>query len=188
MHHPLKILLAIFVFGVSAANAQRSDRPVAILVDQIGGRPLPLRNSVREDSRPSELPSIAATGRRAFELMNAERQAAGLPYLQWSDEAARLANSHAKSMASGKFFSHRGQDGETVDGRAEQMGIKWHAIGENIATMRGHDDPAATAVDTWMQSTGHKRNILNSMYNQSAIAAAIADDGTIYFTQVFLSK
>ena len=91
-------------------------------------------------------------------------------------------------MASGKFFSHRGRDGETVDGRAEQMGIKWHAIGENIATMRGHDDPAATAVDTWMQSTGHKRNILNSMYNQSAIAAAIADDGTIYFTQVFLSK
>jgi uncharacterized protein YkwD len=91
-------------------------------------------------------------------------------------------------MAEGRFFSHRGPDGETVDGRAAQMGIKWRAIGENIATMRGHTDPAAKAVDTWMNSTAHKRNILNNIYNQSAIAAAVADDGTVYLTQVFLTK
>ena len=158
------------------------------MVDQIGGRPLPLRNTATEVSRPAEMPAVAATERRAFELMNAERQAAGLPFLEWSNEAARLASAHAQSMASGRFFSHRGQDGETVDGRASQMGIKWRAIGENIATMRGHQDPAAMAVETWMQSAGHKRNILNGIYNQSAIAAAVAEDGTIYFTQVFLSK
>ena len=173
---------------VPAAYAQRSERPVAILVDQIGGRPMRLHNNVRETPRSVEVPSIAATERRAFELMNAERQAAGLPSLQWSGEAARLANVHAQSMAEGRFFSHRGPDGETVDGRASQLGIKWRAIGENIATMRGHQDPAATAVDTWMRSTGHKRNILNGIYNQSAIAAAVADDGTVYFAQVFLSK
>lgn len=120
--------------------------------------------------------------------MNAERQAAGLPFLQWSDEAARLASMHAQSMADGRFFSHRGPDGETVDGRASQIGVRWRAIGENIATMRGYADPAAKAVDTWMNSSAHKRNILNGIYDQSAIAAAVADDGTMYFTQVFLTK
>jgi uncharacterized protein YkwD len=85
-------------------------------------------------------------------------------------------------------MSHRGLDGETVDGRASQMGIKWRALGESIATMRGHADPAASAVNTWMNSAGHKRNILNGIYNQSAIAAAVAADGTVYFTQVFLSN
>ena len=173
---------------VSGTFAQRSQGPVAVLVDQIGGRSVPLRNSVHDVSRSTEIPSIAATERRAFELMNAERQAAGLPLLQWSNEAARLASMHAKSMADGKFFSHRGPNGETVDGRASQIGVKWRAIGENIATMRGYADPAAKAVDTWMNSTGHKRNILNGIYNQAAIAAAVADDGTVYFTQVFLSK
>jgi uncharacterized protein YkwD len=172
----------------SGALAQRSERPVAVLVDQIGGRPLKLRNTDRDVPREAEIPSIAATERRAFELMNAERQSVGLPMLQWSDEAARLASMHAQNMADGKFFSHRGPDGETVDGRASQIGIRWRAIGENIATMNGYGDPAAKAVDTWMNSTAHKRNILNGIYDRSAIAAAVADDGRIYFTQVFLSK
>jgi uncharacterized protein YkwD len=188
LQNSLKVFIAILFLAVSAVQAQRPERPVAVLVDQIGGRPLRLRTEARETTRSFESPSIAATERRAFDLMNAERQAAGLPLLQWSGEAARLASLHAKSMADGRYFSHRGLDGETVDGRASQMGIKWRAIGENIATMRGHTDPAGKAVETWMNSTGHKRNILNGIYNQSAIAAAVADDGTVYFTQVFLSK
>lgn len=188
MQHSLKIFFVIVLLTVSGVYAQRSERPVAVLVDQIGSGRVHLRNNVRETPRSVEIPSVAAIERRAFELMNAERQSAGLPSLQWSDEAARLATMHARTMADSKFFSHRGPDGETVDGRASQMGIKWQAIGENIATMRGHQDPATKAVETWMNSTGHKRNILNAIYNQSAIAAAVADDGTIYFTQVFLSK
>ena len=158
-----------------------------MLVDQIGGHPLPLRNELRSLTKPDNGNAIASTEQRAFELMNAERQVAGLSMLAWSEQAATLARQHAQSMANGNFFSHRGLDGETVDGRAARMGVKWLAIGENIATMKGYGDSAAKAVETWMNSTPHKRNILNGMYNKSAIGAAIAADGTIYFTQVFLS-
>ena len=87
----------------------------AILVDQIGKRPLQLRNEVRSTAKVEAPISIPATERRAFELMNAQRQAAGLPSLQWSEEAARLASTHVQSMAEGRFFSHRGPDGETVE-------------------------------------------------------------------------
>ena len=172
----------------ASAVAQQSSRPVAVLVDQIGSRPSPLRSEVRSAAKVSVNVEVLATERRAFELMNAERQVAGLPMLVWSNEAAALARMHAESMAASKFFSHKGPDGETVDGRAAHLGIKWRAIGENIATMKGYDDPATKAVSTWMQSASHKQNILNNVYDQSAIGFAIASDGTVYFAQVFLSR
>ena len=173
---------------VSGAFAQTATRPAAILVDQIGRRPLPLRNEVRQVSNPVPKTNVSETEQRAFELMNAERQVAGMSMLTWSEQASALARQHAQSMAEGRYFSHRDTYGETVDGRAAKMGVKWLAIGENIATMKGYEDPAAKALETWMNSAAHKRNILNGMYNQSAIAAAVASDGTVYFTQVFLSR
>jgi len=120
--------------------------------------------------------------------MNAERQANGLRMLVWDDQVAELARYHARNMAENKFFSHRSADGETVDGRAKQMGIRWLGIGENIATMRGFDDPASVAVENWMRSNGHKKNILNGQFQISAIGAIIANDGTIYLTQVFIMR
>lgn len=66
--------------------------------------------------------------------------------------------------------------------------VRWLGIGENIATMRGYDDPAAVAVENWMRSTSHKRNILNGQFQLSAIGAAVAEDGTIYFAQVFIAQ
>lgn len=171
--------------GVSLA--QPSNKQTAILVDQIGGRPSPSRFEPRSDSNSSP-GTIASIERRAFELINAERQAARLMMLDWNGDALALARLHAKSMADGGYFSHRNPNGETVDGRAAKLGIKWMAIGENIATMKGYDDPSAIAVQTWMRSAPHKRNIMNGMYNQSAIGAAVASDGTIYFAQVFLYR
>ena len=174
-------MLTTGIYGQSA-------RPVAVLVDQIGGRALPLRGEVRSDNKVKSNSSITSIELRAFELMNAERQASGLPLLEWDDGAATLARQHAGSMAESKFFSHTGRDGETVDVRASRLGVKWRAIGENIATMKGYEDPGAMAVETWMRSTAHKKNILNGIYNRTAIGAAFAADGTIYFTQVFLSR
>jgi uncharacterized protein YkwD len=182
---PIQFLVILFLFAASAF-AQQSNGPVAVLVDQIGGRSQPLNSVVR--TPPKTQGGVAAAERRAFELMNAERQAGGLPLLEWSGEAAALARMHAQSMADGRFFSHKGLDGQTVDGRASRMGVKWRAIGENIATMKGYEDPASKAVETWLNSTAHKRNMLNGVYNQSAIGAAVASDGTFYFTQVFLSR
>lgn len=182
------IYILILILALAAGAIAQSGPPVAVLVDQLGSRALPLRSEVRPVAKIAVNVEVSATERRAFELMNAERQVAGLPMLVWSNDAAALARMHAESMATGKFFSHKGSGGETVDGRAAHLGIKWRAIGENIATMKGYDDPATKAVSTWMQSASHKQNILNSVYDQSAIGFAIASDGTVFFAQVFLSR
>jgi uncharacterized protein YkwD len=91
-------------------------------------------------------------------------------------------------MAAEKFFSHRGADGSTVDGRADQLGLStWTAIAENIAFLKGQNDPAQLAVERWLASASHRKNILGGGWERSAIGVAVGNDGAFYFTQVFIS-
>ncbi len=137
----------------------------------------------------TSLGSASRVEARAFELMNAQRLANGLQSLQWDEQIIALARTHSQSMAEGKYFSHKDASGGYVDSRASKLGIfNWMAIGENIAFMKGYDDPASMAVEKWMQSASHKKNILSGQWRDSAIGVAVADDGAIYFTQVFIAK
>jgi uncharacterized protein YkwD len=92
-------------------------------------------------------------------------------------------------MADNSYFSHRGLDNSMVSDRADRGGIgKWNAIGENIAFNRGYKDPISKAVELWMGSTGHRHNLLDDRWKESAVGIAIAADGSYYFTQVFLLR
>lgn len=125
----------------------------------------------------------------AFELLNAQRAKNNLGSLRWSDEVAKIARIHSENMARHKFFNHRGIDGLMVDQRADLFGIrKWRAIGENIAFNQGYENPVEFAVERWMLSPTHRENILNSRWQESAVGVAIANDGAIFFTQVFLLR
>jgi uncharacterized protein YkwD len=92
-------------------------------------------------------------------------------------------------MANRKFFSHRGSDGSMVDERADRLGLgTWKSIGENIAYMRGYEDPASLAVAKWLESTAHRKNLLGPNWKESAVGVAITEDGTYYMTEVFLLR
>ena len=131
--------------------------------------------------------AIRALERDAFQLINLERSQAGLPSLNWSDKLADVARLHSNNMAEQNFFSHRGLDGLMVDERAEKLNIgPWTAIGENIAFMRGFEDPVAIAVEKWLNSPRHKENLLNPNWKESAVGLAVSGDGKYYFTQVFI--
>jgi uncharacterized protein YkwD len=133
--------------------------------------------------------AVASAEREAFDLINKIRTDAGLSPLVWSDQVASLARLHSQDMADQKYFSHRGSDGTMVDERADKLGIgSWSAIGENIAFMRGYDEAAKFAVERWMESPGHKKNILDQRWKETGMGVAILPDGTYYFTQVFLLR
>jgi uncharacterized protein YkwD len=92
-------------------------------------------------------------------------------------------------MARYKFFSHQGRDGSAVNTRARSLGIGgWRSIGENIAFNKGFRKPVEMACQQWMTSPGHRQNILNRGWTESAIGVATAPDGSVYFTQVFISR
>lgn len=141
--------------------------------------------------KTSNVKSFAAFDleKAAFALLNQRRAENNLDALQWSETVAKIARIHSENMAKHKFFSHRGIDGLMVDERADSLGIsKWRAIGENIAFNQGYENPVEFAIERWMLSPSHRENILNNRWQESAVGVAIADDGAIYFTQVFLLR
>lgn len=127
--------------------------------------------------------------RQVFDLINQKRKEFGLQPLVWNENTARVARMHSENMAQYHFFGHRGLDGKAVDGRADSIGLKkWRVIGENIASLRGYKKPLDQVITCWMNSPGHRENLLREKWRESGVGVAVASDGTYYFTQVFLKK
>lgn len=122
-----------------------------------------------------------------FDLVNEERAKNGISPLIWVDQIATVARYHSASMAEYRYFSHEDLEGRQPDDRANQFGISgMRHIGENIAWVSGYDDPAKRALDCWLESTGHRRNILNPDYTESGIGVSVTANGRYYFTQDFV--
>ncbi len=139
--------------------------------------------------KASVMVNTASVERTVFDLINAKRAENGLKPLIWSDDVAAIARKHSQNMAEYTFFSHRGIDGTMVSGRADSVGLKkWRSIGENIAFNRGYADPIEKAIQLWMGSASHRHNLLSTDWQESAVGVAVAEDGSYYFTQVFLLR
>jgi CHAT domain-containing protein/uncharacterized protein YkwD len=124
---------------------------------------------------------------RAFDLVNAERKAQGLPPLVWEPRLTLLARRHSTNMARAGFFSHTDQDGLGLAQRARTSGLSYEEIGENLGNSQGYEDPVAFAVERWINHEGHRENILSSRFTHAGIGTSKAKDGTVLFTQVFAS-
>ena len=191
MKSPFLFLLLILVSSVIAAQGQARIafdlRPG--LSENSGLADMSRSRVVADGSGRSSKSEAADLERKVFEVLNGVRRDQGLQELEWSDDVAAVARMHSQNMAKEKFFSHRGSDGSMVDDRADRVGLgTWRTIGENIAYMRGYDDPASLAVEKWMESTAHRKNLLGPNWKESAVGVAITSDGTYYLTQVFLLR
>jgi uncharacterized protein YkwD len=138
----------------------------------------------------SNLTSIRPTDynleKKAFNLINNIRIEMGLKKLIWSDRLNNLARQHSENMAKYSFFSHYGLNGRTIGDRATDFGVdNWSAIGENIAFNRGIENPVEFAVERWMLSSGHRKNLLNNRWKETGIGISVTSDNQYYFTQVF---
>lgn len=103
--------------------------------------------------------------------------------LVWNDKLASAAQSHANDMAGNDFLAHTGSNGLSVGDRATNAGYIWTRIGENIAAGMDADE----AMDGWKASTDHCANIMDSNYQDFAMACAEDSDSRygIYWVQVF---
>jgi uncharacterized protein YkwD len=133
--------------------------------------------------------SVRSMEHKAFDIVNRKRAENGLDPLSWNDQLESVARVHSENMAQYAFFSHKGLDNKYVSDRADDAHIgKWRSIGENIAFSRGYADPVALAIELWLDSPSHRRNMMDAGWTESAIGVAVAEDGSYYFTQVFLKK
>lgn len=122
-----------------------------------------------------------------YELINSRRQRSRLRQLSWDDDVAEMARRYSEDMARGNFFSHHDRRGRSVADRAENFGIRgWTMIGENLFFCEGYDEISNLAVNGWLRSSSHKKNMLNTQWTTTGIGIAADRSGRIYITQVFL--
>ncbi|HKG22958.1 MAG TPA: CAP domain-containing protein [Blastocatellia bacterium] len=145
-----------------------------------------------EDLKPMiagrTLREIESLESQCFDEVNRLREGYGLAALEFSGELLEVARYYSRRMAEENFFSHVDPEGHTVRQRVSGAGISWRVLGENLAFTNGYINPVAVSVKGWMESPGHRKNILDGSYRQAAIGAWISKDGTVYFTEIFLRR
>lgn len=114
-------------------------------------------------------------------LVNRERAAAGCGAVQINAQLATAARRHSQDQAANNNMSHTGSDGSSFVERARRAGYQ-NPIGENVAM--GYRTPEAV-MNGWMNSDGHRRNILNCQARAIGVGVAAAANGALYWTQVF---
>lgn len=115
-------------------------------------------------------------------LVNQERAKNGLSALKYDWELARVAEHKSLDMRSLGYFSHTSPTYGSPFDMMKNYGIHYQAAGENIA--KGQTS-AQQVMNAWMNSSGHRANILNSSYTH--LGVGYVSDGH-YWTQMFISK
>jgi len=120
--------------------------------------------------------TLAAVAEATLCLLNGERADHGLAPLAVNAKLTSAASAYAQDLVTGSYFSHTGRDGSGVFERIERTGYlpedrAWR-IGENLAWGTGALATPAAIMQAWMNSPGHRDNILNGRYREIGIGVA----------------
>ncbi|WP_328685459.1 CAP domain-containing protein [Streptomyces sp. NBC_00343] len=126
--------------------------------------------------------NLARTAAEVVELTNAERARAGLRALAVDPLLAAAAQAHSTDMVARAFYAHTSPDGSQPWDRAAAAGSRRRTIGENIACGQRS---AAEVVEGWMNSPGHRANILKPDFTHIGIGFAGGGQTGTYWTQLF---
>jgi uncharacterized protein YkwD len=110
-------------------------------------------------------------------MVNEERESAGCDPVSADDRLTSAAEGHSQDQADRGEMTHTGSDGSTSGERATRAGYEWSKIAENVAS---GTTSAERAMELWMESSGHRKNIIDCAYEHIGVAQV---DG--YWTQVF---
>ena len=138
---------------------------------------------------PKPPTTSAPTGNAAFEaevvaIVNTERAEAGCAAVTSDDRLTAAARGHSADMAARGYFSHTTPEGVQFSTRITNAGYRWSGAGENIA--KGQRTPAEVMTG-WMNSPGHKANILNCGFKNIGVGVAADAQGSLVWTQEFAS-
>jgi uncharacterized protein YkwD len=177
----IKIALCSVIFSTGtaiSANAGTPNSHLNIADRFVLAKPKPTNTLVAQVD-------ISSIEQSVLIKINQYRKGRNLPPLTWNNNISNQARIHSQNMAGGAVpFSHNG-----FSQRVQVIGktIPYRAAAENVAYNRGYTDPATNAVQGWLNSSGHQRNIVGN-YNLTGIGVARNSKGEYYFTQIFILK
>ncbi|MFY1700904.1 MULTISPECIES: CAP domain-containing protein [Micromonospora] len=136
--------------------------------------------TTRATTAAADSGAVSGQAQQVVDLVNAERSKAGCGAVQIDDKLMTAAQRHSQDQADTRNMSHTGSDGSDVGTRLDRVGYTWRTYGENVAW--NQQSPAAV-MDAWMNSPGHRANILNCAFTE--IGVGIATSNGPYWTQNF---
>ena len=130
-------------------------------------------------------------------MINEQRKANGLQPLSWNPSLAQAGLNHSTDMAKRNYFDHNDPEGHDFLYRYSQVGFncqiptssnEYSEGGENISWLEGYygeENIASQTVTGWMNSAGHRTNILTPYFQSEGVGVAESEDGKIYATEDF---
>ncbi|MGO9061651.1 MAG: CAP domain-containing protein [Candidatus Binataceae bacterium] len=157
------------------------------LIGAVAGR---VYLNTRLPRSPEQIAGVSVEETRILELVNREREKAGLTDLKLSGRLAVAARGHSYDMALRHYFAHRSADGVSPEQRIRGSGIEYAEVAENIY-MEDYPDQERMperAIEGWLGSPGHRKNMLSPKFTETGVGTARAADGSTYVTQDFIGK
>lgn len=127
--------------------------------------------------------SVSSYERQVVDLVNAERAKAGVAPLTLDSSISNVARTKSQDMATNNYFAHTSPTYGSAGSMLSQFGVKYSAWGENIASGQKTPQQVVTA---WMNSQGHRENILSSTFTKIGVGYATNSKGVAYWTQMFV--
>jgi uncharacterized protein YkwD len=146
-------------------------------------KPTPTRTATRRAAKPTVAAGLTGQENEVIRLTNVERDKAGCGAVKLNTRLRTAMRLHVQELGrrGDLYISHVSADGRSFVDRARQQGYT-AAGGENVA--RGQRD-AADVMTSWMNSDGHRANILNCDFKAIGVGAVKGVDGTIVWGQIF---
>ena len=150
---------------------------------------LSIANAQVFPARYAPIPADARLERDLLDLTNDERAQAGLGTLLPDEALALAARHHAQEMRDLNFFSHSSPtlDNATLGKRVAQAGSAALSVGENLALV-GAQETAQQSVHGWMESPGHRRNMLEPSFTHVGFGVSKDTSGRVFVAQVLAAQ
>jgi uncharacterized protein YkwD len=146
------------------------------------------KTTIENEKQPGSTPTQLLAS-EIHRQTNQIRREAGLSPLRYDRELEAIASKHSEDMLSRDYLAHESPDGCDVTCRVTRAGYQALYWGENIiwieaSVLPEHESLAASFMDSWMGSGGHRKNILSADYTHAGIGVAV-DEGVAYVTVNF---
>ncbi len=144
------------------------------------------RSSSQQTPRATvQSPATVQMEAQVRQRINEIRQKQGLSQLRNNEKLAQVARNYSQQMAEKDFFSHTSPEGSTMVQRVESAEIFYLMLGENLFMCTNMPQPVPLAVQGWMDSPGHRENILRPEYRETGIGVW-RKGNSYYITQLFM--
>lgn len=144
----------------------------------------PNSSNTGNTSQNTEISEMNENEKEVFNLINQQRTNNGLQELKVDAEVQRVARIKAQDMVDSNYFSHNSPTYGSPFDMLKNFKISYKTAAENIAANSSN----SSAVTSWMNSSGHKANILNGNYNYTGIGVVSSQKYGKIFVQMFIGK